>query len=142
MLENMPDGWLYSMTYCIICGEYPISDAYISAYFIKFIMENVYFRCTLPLGTTLMTFMEINSHHKNVYLTYFWNALAAFLVKERRSILNIRGKSFVRTILVKTDYVTKSIITSKDSKATNSWKNGEGFFSDKEQSNFSGVVSS
>ena len=72
--------------------------------------------------------MEINSHHKNIYLTYFWNALAAFLVKETKSILNIRGKSFVRTILVKTDYVTKSIITSKDSKATYSWKNGKGFF--------------
>ena len=28
----MPDGWLYPMTHCIICGEYPISDAYFSAY--------------------------------------------------------------------------------------------------------------
>ena len=55
---------IISMTYYIICGEYPISDVYISAYFIKFIMENVYFRCTLPLGTTLMTLKEINFHHR------------------------------------------------------------------------------
>ena len=62
------------MTNCIICGEYPISDAYISAYnmtyFIQFIMENVYFWYILPLETTLITLMEINSHHKNAYLTY------------------------------------------------------------------------
>ena len=89
VLENMPDGWLYPLAHCIICGEYPISDTYISAYnmthFIRFIVGSVYFWYTLPLGITLITLMEINSHHKNTYITYFWINLAAFLGKERKA---------------------------------------------------------
>ena len=55
-------------------------------------MENVYFWCTLPLGRSLITLMEINSHGKNACLTYSRNTLAAFLVKERKSMLNVRER--------------------------------------------------
>ena len=92
-------------------------------------MENVYFWCTLPLGRSLITLMEINSNRKNACLTYSRNTLATFLVKERKSMLNVRGRSFIVTILVKIDHVKKGIIDRKDSKATNSsWKNVAGFF--------------
>ena len=92
-------------------------------------MENVYFWCTLPLGRSLITLMEINSHRKNACLTYSRNTLAAFLVKERKSMLNVRERSFIITILVKIDHVKKGISDRKDSKATNSsWKNVAGFF--------------
>ena len=115
----------------------------ITTYFLRFIMENVYFWCTLPLGRSLITLMEINSHGKNACLTYSRNTLAAFLAKERKSVLNIRGRSFIRTILVKIDHVKKGIINRKDSKATNtSWKNVAGFFWDREQTNLPWVVSS
>ena len=87
--------------------------------------------------------MEINSHRKNACLTYSRNTLAAFLVKERKSMLNVRERSFIITILVKIDHVKKGIIDRKDSKATNSsWKNVAGFFWDREQTNLPWVVSS
>ena len=110
----------------------------ITTYFIRFIMENVYFWCT-----SLITLMEIRSNRKNACLTYSRNTLATFLVKERKSMLNVRGRSFIITILVKIDHVKKGIIDRKDSKATNSsWKNVAGFFWDREQTNLPWVVSS
>ena len=98
VLDYMPDGWLYPLTHCIICGEYPISDAYISAYnithFIRYIVGSVFFWCTLPLEITLITLMEINSHHNNAYRIYFWINLVTFLVKERKANIKYLRESF------------------------------------------------